>query len=81
MMTRTAKGHTGRALRAERSDTAAYVLVMVAAGVRVFGPLAAPAAYGAWMVASALCFSTAFTLYTVCYWKPLTQARLDGKPG
>ena len=35
MMTRTARGHTARPLRADRYDTACYVLVLLAAVVRV----------------------------------------------
>src|SRR5262249_32932352 len=42
MMTRTAKGHTGRPLRAEPADTICYVLVLSSAALRVFGPLFAP---------------------------------------
>ena len=43
MMTRTARGHTARPLRADRFDTACYVLVLLAAVVRVGLPLVAPA--------------------------------------
>ena len=44
MMTRTARGHTGRPLRADAFDVACYVLVSSAALVRVCGPLIASAA-------------------------------------
>lgn len=43
MMTRTARGHTARPLRADGWDVAAYLLVALAALVRVLGPVVAPA--------------------------------------
>ena len=42
MMTRTARGHTGRLLKADGWDVACYVLVLAAALVRVVVPLALP---------------------------------------
>ena len=81
MMTRTARGHTGRPLRAAAPEVAAYVLVPMAALVRVFVPIVAPQAYTAALIVSAMLWSTAFTLYCVVYWPILTRARLDGKPG
>jgi uncharacterized protein involved in response to NO len=81
MMTRTARGHTGRPLVAGRAETVCYVLVHAAAVVRVFGPMAVPAAYAWMVVASGVLWSAAFALYFVRYWPFLTQPRLDGKPG
>ena len=42
MITRTARGHTGRPLTASTAEVAAYVLVMAAAALRVIVPLVAP---------------------------------------
>jgi uncharacterized protein involved in response to NO len=42
MMTRTARGHTGRPLVADRSDVACYLLVMLSALCRVVGARAWP---------------------------------------
>jgi uncharacterized protein involved in response to NO len=81
MMTRTAKGHTGRPLRAERFDVVCYLLILASAIARVFGPLLVPQAYGAWIGLSAVLFSSGFGLYAVCYFKPLTRPRIDGQPG
>jgi len=81
MMTRTARGHTGRPLAAGRAEVAAYALVLLAALVRVAGPLAVPAAYRATVVTSAAFWSAAFAIYAVAYWPMLTQPRIDGKPG
>lgn len=81
MMTRTAKGHTGRPLVADGFETACYALVQLAAVVRVFGGLLLPQAYLATVVVSAVCWSSAFALYAIRYWPVLSRPRLDGKPG
>jgi uncharacterized protein involved in response to NO len=81
MMTRTARGHTARPLRADRFDVACYALVLLAGLARVFVPLLWPAASLAALEASALLWSAGFGLYAVRYWPVLTRARLDGKPG
>jgi uncharacterized protein involved in response to NO len=81
MMTRTARGHTGRALRADGFEVACYVLVLGAAIVRVFGPFIVPAHYVATVVAAGALWSSAYALYAVRYWPVLTRPRLDGKPG
>ncbi|HXU67050.1 MAG TPA: NnrS family protein [Casimicrobiaceae bacterium] len=81
MMTRTARGHTGRPLVADRRDAACYILVMLAAFVRVFGGLALPGAYLATVIAAGACWSTAFIVYAIAYAPWLIRARLDGKPG
>ena len=81
MMTRTARGHSGRPLVADRFEIACYLLVQAAALVRVFGGLALPDLYRATVVVSGLCWSSAFALYAIRYWPILTRPRLDGKPG
>ena len=81
MMTRTARGHTGRPLRASATDIASYGFVALAAFVRVLLPLAVPAWTLHAVLASALLWSAGFALYFVTYWTPLTRARVDGKPG
>ncbi len=81
MMTRTARGHTGRPLRADNYEVACYALVQAAALVRVFGGLFIPGAYPATVVVSGLCWSAAFALYAIRYWPVLSRERFDGKPG
>ena len=81
MMTRIARGHTARPLRADRFDIACYALVLTAALVRVLVPLAAPAWAMHAVICSAGLWSTGFALYAVRYWPVLTRPRLDGKPG
>ena len=81
MMTRTAKGHTGRALRADGWETAAFVSVTAAAITRVLIPLAWPSVYAAAVAASAVLWSAAYAIYAIRYWPVLTRPRIDGKPG
>jgi uncharacterized protein involved in response to NO len=81
MMTRTARGHTARPLRADRFDTASYVLVLLAGVVRVLVPLVIPTLTMAAVIGSALLWSAGFGLYACRYWTVLTRPRLDAKPG
>jgi uncharacterized protein involved in response to NO len=81
MMTRTARGHSGRPLKADGIEVACYALVQIAALLRVGGGLALPDHYLASIELSGLCWSAAFALYAIHYWPILTRPRLDGKPG
>jgi uncharacterized protein involved in response to NO len=81
MMTRTARGHTGRTLQAGLSETACYSLVQLAAVVRVLVPIAVPAWYFSAVTVSGLLWFAAFALFTAAYWPILTRPRVDGKPG
>jgi uncharacterized protein involved in response to NO len=81
MMTRTARGHTGRPLVADRFEVACYGLVQLAALVRVGGALLLPSAYLATVAVSGALWSAAFATYFVRYWPVLTRARVDGRPG
>ena len=80
MMTRTARGHTGRPLIADGFEVTCYVLVQSAALIRVFGGMILPDAYRASVIGSGICWSAAFALYAIRYWPILSRARLDGKP-
>jgi uncharacterized protein involved in response to NO len=81
MMTRTARGHTGRLLVADHFELMMFVLIQVAAVVRVFGGIASPGLYLISVQLSTLLWTAAFGLYAVRYWSILTRPRLDGKPG
>ena len=81
MMTRTAKGHTGRPLVAAGAEVACYWLVEIAAVVRVAGPMLVPSQYAATVVVAGACWAAAFALYAVLYWPVVSRPRLDGKPG
>jgi uncharacterized protein involved in response to NO len=80
MMTRTARGHTARPLVADRFELSMFVLVQIAAVVRVFGGMAA-IAYVTSVQVAGLLWTAAFGLYAVRYWPVLARPRLDGKPG
>ncbi len=81
MMTRTARGHTGRPLRAEAAETACYVLINLAAVVRVFVPLAVPAFYRDAAIVSGVLWVAAFAVFVCKYWPILTRPREDGRSG
>lgn len=81
MVTRTARGHTARPLKADGFDAACYALVLGAAAVRVGLPLVAPAFTVQAVLGSALLWSAGFGLYAIRYWPVLSRPRLDGKPG
>ncbi len=81
MMTRTARGHTARPLVADGFELICFLLIQVAAAVRVFGAMASAAWYLPSIQISGVLWATAFGLYAVRYWPVLTRPRLDGKPG
>lgn len=81
MMTRTARGHTARALLADGAETTMFWLVQGAAAARVFGGMVSPELYMPSIQLSALLWAAAFGLYVVRYWPVLTRPRLDGKSG
>ena len=81
MMTRTARGHSGRPLVADRFEVACYLAIAAAAVVRVFGGVLLPDRYLTTVVVSGLCWSFGYALYAIRYWPILTKPRLDGKPG
>jgi uncharacterized protein involved in response to NO len=81
MITRTARGHTGRPLQASKTEVAAYLLVIVAAVLRVALPILAPQWFVQSLLAAALAWSAAFALYLVIYTPWLMSTRLDGTDG
>ncbi|MBA4267556.1 MAG: short-chain dehydrogenase, partial [Comamonadaceae bacterium] len=81
MMTRTARGHTGRPLQVSRLEVTAYLLVASAAITRVVLPLLAPEHLVIWLVAAAAAWGIAFALYLYVFAPWLVAARLDGKDG
>lgn len=81
MVTRTARGHTGRPLQVSKAEVTAYVLVMGAAAVRVLLPLAMPQWLPMALVIAAVAWSVAFAIYLFIYTPWLLQTRFDGKDG
>lgn len=81
MMARVSLGHTGRMLAPRPSMSAGFLLVLVAAVVRVFGPLLGPDAYLPTMIGSGTLFALGFAIFLVVYTPILLAPRVDGKPG
>jgi len=81
LMTRTAKGHTARPLRADRFDVACYALLLLSSLTRVGLPLVVPREPLHAILGSAALWSAGFGLYALRYWPALSRPRLDGKPG
>lgn len=83
MMTRTARGHTGRPLVASPAEVAAYAMVMAAAVLRSIVAAVAPDTLPAApvLVAAATLWSIAFGLYVWRFGPWLCRTRLDGKDG
>ena len=81
MITRTARGHTGRPLKASKYEVTAYALVMAAAVLRVLLPLVSPELLSVSLVGAGLAWTAAFTIYLVIYTPWLMQSRLDGQDG
>jgi uncharacterized protein involved in response to NO len=80
MLTRTARGHTGRMLQASRAEVAAYVFVLAAAVLRVAAALE-PRWWLPAVCAAGACWIAAFALYLWRFAPWLVAARLDGKDG
>lgn len=80
VMTRASLGHTGRPLVAPPPIVAAYLLITLAALVRVGGP-AIPGAYGQSIAIAGILWIGAFTLYLLVYIPILLSPRADGQPG
>ena len=75
VMTRATLGHSGRPLAASRSTLAAYLLVSLAALLR----LAAPAAGGGYLAVTLVAgfvWSAAFLLFAAAYWSLLVPTKV-----
>ena len=81
MLTRTARGHTGRPLAVSRAEVTAYGLVFLAALLRTFVLLVAPQGLVASLVIAGVAWAAAFVIYLWIYTPWLMQTRADGKDG
>lgn len=81
MMTRTALGHSGRPLVLPGVMVWSYVLVNLAAVVRVAGTFLPGSWYGSSLLLSAAAWSAAWLVFVIVYWPILTRPRVDGRPG
>ena len=81
VMTRASLGHTGRPLRASRPIAGAYILLSLAALVRVFAPSLGVYTYWWTVMAAGLLWICAFGIFIVVYTPVLLRRRIDGRPG
>ncbi|MGY6276519.1 NnrS family protein [Methylomonas sp. MgM2] len=81
MMARVALGHTGRALKASNVMAIAFILINLAALLRVLFPAFIPAWYGSFVVASSYAWLAAFSLFAFYYMPILCSSRVDGGRG
>ena len=81
MISRVTLGHTGRPLRPPRAMTAAYILILASAVVRVLVPAVLPA-LSQWGIGLAgLLWLAAYGIYCYYYGPMLLAPRVDGGPG
>ena len=81
MMARVSLGHTGRALKVSNAIAIAFVLINLAALLRVLLPVALPNWYNILIYASTLSWLAAFSLFIFVYAPILTSPRIDGLEG
>jgi len=81
MMMRSALGHSGRPLVAGPAEIGTFVLLQLAAIVRVLAVSGVPGAYREALIASGVLWTLAFALFLSRYFSILTRPRIDGKPG
>ena len=81
VMTRVALGHTGRELEVSKAIGIAYLLVSIAAAMRVWGPVALPGHFWAMIDIAAGLWTISFAIFLVVYCPVLLRPRADGKPG
>lgn len=80
VMTRVALGHTGRALVLPTGGVSVYLLITVAALLRV-GSALEWLDYRWALLGSGLAWMGAFFVFAVLYWSVLTEPRVDGRTG
>jgi uncharacterized protein involved in response to NO len=81
MMMRSALGHTGRPLVANGMDMAAFLMLQLAAIIRVAAGLFATEYYQLVVIISGATWILAFGVFLIRYLPMLSQARVDGRPG
>ncbi len=81
MMARVTLGHTGRALASSRAMVAAFILVTLAALVRVGGPLVDLGASRTTVFVAGGLWTAAFAMLVVVIGPAVVAPRVDGKPG
>ncbi len=81
VMTRASLGHTGRSLVVAPAIIMAYVSLVLAVAVRVFGPALLPVSYTAIILTAGSLWVLTFLLFAIVYVPILLGPRVDGKVG
>jgi uncharacterized protein involved in response to NO len=81
MMSRVARGHTGRPIDVTTAITIAFLAMNAAALVRVFGTAWLGSAYAVWVDVSAALWVIGLAIFAWHYVPILLRPRVDGKPG
>ena len=81
VMSRAALGHTGRPLRAAPAMAWSYLLLAIAAAIRVFGVVWLPLGYRTTVLVAGVVWMAAFLIYVTIYTPILVSPRVDSKPG
>ncbi|WNC73187.1 NnrS family protein [Thalassotalea psychrophila] len=81
MISRVTLGHTGRPLQPPKVMSFAFVLILLAAVIRVFGPWFMPENYSTFINISVICWLAAYGIFIIKYGPMLLKPREDGRPG
>ena len=81
MMARASLVYTGRVLKASRTMVVGFLLINLAASVRILMPIAFPAEYAHAVNLSAVLWLASFTIFLFVNVPILTRPRKDGRPG
>lgn len=81
VMSRAALGHTGRPLQVAPAMPWSYLLLTLAATVRVFGSAWLPLGYQGVILLAGCLWIAAFGIYAFVYTPILLKPRVDAKPG
>lgn len=81
MMARVSLGHTGRPLQPHPLMSLAFVLVLVAALVRLAAPSLLPGSLTVWYLLAIAAWVSAYLAYSLLYLPLLSRPRPDGRPG
>lgn len=79
--TRAALGHTGRPLEASTPIAAAYLMISVAALLRIWALWFLPNQYSIILALTSVAWVSAFATFLLIYAPILARPRIDGRPG
>lgn len=81
MMCRVTLGHTGRPMQLKRIIEISFILLNIAAAIRVLAPMFMPNQYQLWVHLSGGIWILCFVIFSFVYLPMLLKPRVDGKEG